>query len=110
GGQRLRHGRLVAGAAAREGDARDEGDAEAPHARRSLRFHGTAKRSATVTSTKSATAISIRISTPAQTRGVSSWLIASSTMWPSPSSASAHSPNTAPITDTVAATRSPLKK
>ena len=34
----------------------------------------------------------------------------SSTSRPSPRSAPAHSPNTAPITETVAATRSPLKR
>ena len=55
------------------------------------------------------TAIRVRITIPAYTRGVWSWLLPSSTSLPRPSSAPAHSPNTAPMTDTVAAIFSPLK-
>ena len=54
--------------------------------------------------------MTVRITTPAYTRGVSSWLLPRNIRRPSPSSAPASSPKTAPITATDAPIRRPLKK
>src|SRR3954454_12747561 len=82
-------------------------DYEAPHA---SRLQGMASRSTSETKAKSAIAISVSRTVPAYTRGVCNWLFASRTRRPSPLSAPAHSPKTAPITDTVAAILMPLNR